>query len=117
MLYPDKQYLWVPNNATIIKGGIGKSIFTTLVASTMHYRLGYNIVVFDADFPQHSLIKMKERDLKMTMENETLKKLAYKQFTMINKKAYPILQHKADNVLSAAYDFTTILQPQASIHR
>jgi len=27
------------------KGGVGKSTFTTLVASTMHYRLGYNVAV------------------------------------------------------------------------
>lgn len=58
------------------KGGVGKSTFTTLVASTMHYRLGYNVVVFDADFPQHSLMKMKTRDLAMVMENEALKKQA-----------------------------------------
>lgn len=90
------------------KGGVGKSTFTTLVASTMHYRLGYNVVVFDADFPQHSLMKMKTRDLAMVMENEALKKQAYKQFTTINKKAYPIIQHKADSVLDAAHEFVTI---------
>lgn len=84
------------------KGGIGKSTFTTLAASILHYRLGYNVAVFDADFPQHSLLKMKERDLKMVMENESLKKLAYRQFTTINKKAYEILQHRADSVLEAA---------------
>ena len=87
------------------KGGVGKSTFTTLVASTMHYRLGYNVADFDADFPQHSLMKMKTRDLAMVMENEALKKLAYKQFTTINKKAYPIMQHKADSVLDAAHEF------------
>lgn len=87
------------------KGGVGKSTFTTLAASMMHYRLGYNVAVFDADFPQHSLMKMKERDLAMVMENETLKKLAYRQFTAINKKAYPILQHRAENVLEAAHEF------------
>jgi len=87
------------------KGGVGKSTFTTLVASTMHYRLGYNVAVFDADFPQHSLMKMKTRDLAMVMENEALKKLAYKQFTTINKKAYPIMQHKADSVLEAAHEY------------
>ena len=87
------------------KGGVGKSTFTTLTASILHYRLGYNVVVFDADFPQHSLIKMKERDLKMVMENEALKKLAYKQFTTINKKAYEIIQHRADSVLEAANEF------------
>jgi cellulose biosynthesis protein BcsQ len=87
------------------KGGVGKSTFTTLVASIMHYRLGYNVAVFDADFPQHSLIKMKSRDLAMVMENEYLKKLAYKQFTTISKKAYPIIQHKAESVLEAAQEF------------
>lgn len=87
------------------KGGVGKSTFTTLVASTLHYRLGYNVAVFDADFPQHSLMKMKTRDLAMVMENETLKKLAYRQFTNINKKAYPITQCKADRVLEAAREF------------
>lgn len=87
------------------KGGVGKSTFTTLAASTLHYRLGYNVAVFDADFPQHSLMKMKKRDLAMVMENEALKKLAYKQFTTINKKAYPIMQHRADSVLEAAQEF------------
>lgn len=87
------------------KGGVGKSTFTTLAASMMHYRLGYNVAVFDADFPQHSLMKMKTRDLAMVMENEVLKKRAYKQFTSIGKRAYPILQYKAENVLEAANDF------------
>lgn len=56
------------------KGGVGKSTFTALLASIMHYRLGYNVAVFDADFPQHSLMKMKSRDLAMVMENPALKK-------------------------------------------
>lgn len=87
------------------KGGVGKSTFTTLAASTLHYRLGYNVAVFDADFPQLSLMKMKTRDLEMVMENEVLKRMAYAQFTTINKRAYPIIQHKADGVLEAANDF------------
>lgn len=87
------------------KGGVGKSTFTTLAASTLHYRLGYNVAVFDADFPQLSLMKMKARDLAMVMENEVLKRIAYMQFTTINKRAYPIIQHKAEGVLEAANDF------------
>ncbi|MDR2230182.1 MAG: ParA family protein [Flavobacteriaceae bacterium] len=86
------------------KGGVGKSTFTALTASVLHYRMGLNIVVYDADFPQHSLMKMRSRDLDMVMENETFKKMAYKQFTAINKKAYPIVSHKAEGVLDAAYD-------------
>lgn len=87
------------------KGGVGKSTFTTLAASVMHYRLGYNVAVFDADFPQHSLVKMKSRDLATVMENEALKKMAFKQFTTINKKAYPIVQCKAEDVLESAREF------------
>lgn len=89
------------------KGGVGKSMLTALVASIMHYRLGYNVAVFDADFPQHSLTKMKARDLAMVMENEALKKQAYKQFTSLGKKTYPIMQHRADSVLDAALEFVT----------
>lgn len=81
------------------KGGVGKSTFTALTASILHYRLGYNVAVFDCDFPQYSLIQMRERDLKAVMQNEALKKIALTQFSTINKKAYPIFQTKADTVL------------------
>ncbi|ALR29228.1 conjugal transfer protein TraA [Chryseobacterium sp. IHB B 17019] len=87
------------------KGGVGKSTFTTLTASTLHYRLGYNVVVFDADFPQYSLLKMKKRDLTMVMENDVLKRMAYKQFTTLNKKAYPIVQSNAEGLLDGANEF------------
>lgn len=81
------------------KGGVGKSTFTTLIASILHYRMGYQVAVFDCDFPQYTLLQMRERDLKMVMQNEILKKMAHKQFTTINKKAYPIFQSKTDLVL------------------
>lgn len=42
------------------------------------------------------------------MENETHKKLAYEQFTTINKKVYPIIKHKAKNALEAAQGFLNI---------
>ncbi|WP_426478115.1 ParA family protein [Chryseobacterium sp. CBSDS_008] len=81
------------------KGGVGKSTFTALLASILHYRLDYNVAVFDCDFPQYSLIQMRERDIKTVMQNEILKKMAHKQFTSINKKAYPVFQSKTDTVL------------------
>ncbi|HTN06294.1 ParA family protein, partial [Agriterribacter sp.] len=87
------------------KGGVGKSTFTALVASMLHYRLGYNVAVYDCDFPQHSLSQMRERDLKMVMKNEVYKKLAHRQFSTINKKAYPVIQCKADEALNRAGDF------------
>jgi cellulose biosynthesis protein BcsQ len=87
------------------KGGVGKSTFTALVASMLHYRLGYNVATFDCDFPQHSLAQMRERDLKIVMKNEVYKKLAHRQFSTINKKAYPVIQCKADEALKEAEQF------------
>lgn len=81
------------------KGGVGKSTFTALVASTLHYRLGYNVAVLDCDYPQHSLSKMRERDLKTVMENESFKRMAQKQFMTINKKAYTIQNCKAESAI------------------
>ncbi|WP_418122933.1 ParA family protein [Chryseobacterium sp. PTM-20240506] len=81
------------------KGGVGKSTFTVLIASILHYRMGYQVAVFDCDFPQYSLLQMRDRDLKIVMQNETLKTLAHKQFMRINKKAYPIFQSRTDQVL------------------
>lgn len=87
------------------KGGVGKSTMTTLLASVLHYRLGFNVLVMDCDFPQHSLTHMRERDKKSIMDNEYHKKVAMKQFQTINKKAYPIIKSKAENALEQALDY------------
>ena len=71
------------------KGGVGKSTFTTLVASLLHYRMGYNVAVMDCDYPQYSLHRMREQDLKTVMNNENFKKAAHRQFIELNKKANP----------------------------
>jgi cellulose biosynthesis protein BcsQ len=84
------------------KGGVGKSTFTAILASALHYRLGYNVAVLDCDYPQYSLLKMRERDLKAVMENENFKRIAQKQFMTINKKAYAIMQCKAETALQEA---------------
>ncbi|WP_286751666.1 MULTISPECIES: ParA family protein [Sphingobacterium] len=87
------------------KGGVGKSTMTILLASALHYRLGYNILVLDCDFPQHSLIGIRERDKRTIMESDFHKKLAVKQFHTINKKAYPIIKCKAENALEKAFEY------------
>ena len=84
------------------KGGVGKSTFTTLVASLLHYRMGYNVAVMDCDYPQYSLHRMREQDLKTVMNNEHLKKAAHRQFSELNKKAYPIIQCKPNEALEKA---------------
>jgi len=88
------------------KGGVGKSTITTLLASVLHYRLGYNVLVVDCDFPQHSLINMRERDKKSVMESEYHKRAVMKQFQWINKKAYPVIKSTAENALDDAFAYS-----------
>ena len=87
------------------KGGVGKSTMTALLSSVLHYRLGFNVLVMDCDFPQHSLANMRERDLKTIMQNDYHKRAAMKLYQSINKKAYPIISCKAEDALSKALEY------------
>ena len=87
------------------KGGVGKSTMTALLSSVLHYRLGFNVLVMDCDFPQHSLANMRERDLKTIMQNDYHKRAAMKLYQSINKKAYPIISCKPEDALSKALEY------------
>lgn len=89
------------------KGGVGKTTFTALIASILHFRLGFNVLIVDCDFPQHSLGKMRDRDLKTVMQNEHHKKAAMKLYQEINKKAYSIIMCKPKDALEKAAEFIT----------
>lgn len=87
------------------KGGVGKSAMTTLSASILHYRMGYNVAVLDCDYPQWSIGKLRERDAKVSIENDRFKRMAYEQFTTLNKKAYPVLTCRAEEAIEVANNF------------
>ncbi len=87
------------------KGGVGKSAVTVLMAGMLHYQKGYQVVVFDCDYPQLSIVKQRERELKIVMKNDTYKKMAHQQFSELNKKAYPVIPCKADTALEEANKF------------
>lgn len=84
------------------KGGAGKTTLTVLVASYLHYEKGYNVAVVDCDYPQHSLVQMRGRDLKMALEDEHYKYMAYEQFTRLNKKAYPVIESSTSKAIDDA---------------
>ena len=46
------------------KGGVGKSTITVLLASYFNYVRGIDVAVVDCDYPQFSLEKLRNRDLK-----------------------------------------------------
>ena len=73
------------------KGGAGKSAFTTLVASILHYQKGYNVLVIDCDEGQYSLHRMRQRDLEIIQSDATLREKFEVQYEKIEKNAYSIL--------------------------
>lgn len=74
------------------KGGAGKTTLTVLVASFLHYVKGFDVAVVDCDYPQYSIAEMRDRDVKMAVEDDYYKALAYEQFTRLDKKMYPIIR-------------------------
>ena len=84
------------------KGGAGKTTWTVLTASYLHYVKGMNVAVVDCDFPQFSIKDMRERDMRNIEQNERFKVAAYEQFKRLQKKAYPVLESRPEDAASAA---------------
>lgn len=87
------------------KGGVGKTTFTVLAASYLHYLKGYNVAVVDCDYPQHSITAMRKRDSELVNSNHLYKLLAYNQFKALNKKAYPILCATPGDAITIASEY------------
>jgi len=84
------------------KGGMGKTALTVLTASYLHYVKGYNVAVIDCDYPQHSIVEMRERDVEQVTNNPHYKRLAYLQFKNLQKKAYQVEESNAADAISVA---------------
>jgi len=84
------------------KGGMGKTALTVLMASQLHYTKGYHIGIVDCDYPQHSVGEMRKRDTDLVMKDEYFKLLAYRQFSTLGIKAYPIKECTADKAIDMA---------------
>ena len=70
------------------KGGVGKSALSVVLASYFHFEKGLNVAIVDCDSPQHSLVRMRERDKQ--------------QWNQVQKKAYPIVGSTAEKAREAA---------------
>ena len=73
------------------KGGVGKSTFTVLLASYFHYLKGYNVLVVDCDYPQHSISTMRNWEVGNIEKNVHLQNQLVEQFGASGRKAYSIL--------------------------
>lgn len=87
------------------KGGAGKSVFTTLIASYLHYLKGYNVAVIDCDYPQWSVYKMRQREAEQIERNSFYQKKAETFFSALNKPTYPIVPSSPEKGLQDAREF------------
>ena len=98
------------------KGGVGKTTFTTLAASWLHYRLGFNVAVMDCDYPQWSVNAMRKREAERLQENEFYGRKAMTLFDSIGKGSYPIICTRPDNdVLTRANEFLESQETQYDV--
>lgn len=85
------------------KGGVGKSTFTILLASILHYERGYNVAVVDCNGPQFTVYKKREREKDQVISNPYFKAMFKDQDERLKKKPYPIFRCDVkDNILDSA---------------
>ncbi|WP_085537260.1 ParA family protein [Massilibacteroides vaginae] len=84
------------------KGGVGKSTFTTLLASILYYEKGFNVAVIDCDYPQFSIKKQREREKKQIMSIASFNQMAQSQFERLQKKPYPVFSCESPDILGFA---------------
>jgi cellulose biosynthesis protein BcsQ len=87
------------------KGGAGKSVFTTLAASYLHYEMGFNVAVIDCDYPQWSIRRLREREKEQIPKNDFYMRKARAIFQKINKQTYPVVPTKPETALQDAEKF------------
>lgn len=54
------------------KGGVGKSTVTTLIANIFYFQFGLNIAIVDADYPQNSISKKRNKEMLLVQKNKRL---------------------------------------------
>ena len=87
------------------KGGVGKSTFTVLLASYFHYLKGYNVLVVDCDYPQHSISTMRNWEVGNIEKNVHLQNQLVEQFGVSGRKAYSILNSTPEEARETAGRF------------
>ena len=72
------------------KGGVGKSALSVVLASYFHFEKGLNVAIVDCDSPQHSLVRMRERDKKAVSNSAYYRQLIKQQWNQVQKKPIPL---------------------------
>ncbi|MFV0418620.1 MAG: ParA family protein [Dysgonomonas sp.] len=88
------------------KGGVGKTVFTVLVASYLHYQRGYKVGIVDCDYPQFSIEGMRKREERIITEDDHYKLKAYQQFSQENMNAYLVMPSTGEEAIQTAASLT-----------
>ncbi len=87
------------------KGGVGKSALTVIYASYLHYELKKNVVIVDCDYPQHSIVNMRQTDIETVEKSGDFQLLMEKRFDRNARKAYKIIKSGPENALDTVIDY------------
>jgi ATPases involved in chromosome partitioning len=87
------------------KGGVGKTTFTVLAASYLHYQKGYNVAVVDCDYPQYSVNRMRKRDIATVEKDEVYHRMLFEQLKRTNKKPYPVFCSTPENAIKEINEY------------
>ena len=52
---------------------------------------GLNVAVVDCDYPQHSIMKQKKRDMEVVKTVPVYKRMLVEQSERLDKRAYPVI--------------------------
>ncbi len=96
------------------KGGVGKSTLTVLLAGYLHYVRNYDVAVIDCDTHQHSIHRMRERDMQAVEKSDYYKRAIIAQYERIGKKAYTIVDSSPQNACEDV-DKTVSMSPELDI--
>lgn len=81
------------------KGGVGKSTFTVLLASHLHYTLQRDVLVVDCDYPQWSIYNQRSRELEILNLSDYHKLMVARQFKGTDRKFWPIVSSTPSDAL------------------
>ncbi len=85
--------------------GAGKSVFSVLMASMLHYKMDYNVVVVDCDFPKYSVRQMREHEIKLVEEDDRYKSMYENQTERLQKRPYTVLCSPAENAIGVVRSY------------
>lgn len=87
------------------KGGVGKSTFTVLLASWIHFVQRRDVLVVDCDAPQWSIHAQRERELAVLERSDCYKLMMVRNFKRTRRRIWPVVNSTPDAGLAAAQKY------------